>query len=154
MKYEYDTPTDDYIAMMDNVWLVEEARRLDAIIEPLKLLRRQITYRLQRDMDGSGAVTQLMPDNTVGALRQKRPAKYDKTRLEAILEIVPEEVAVDRGALTLATKKTVEVPRDWNMTKTKTLKEFGNGVTEIIEGAKFIDAYKEVAIIPRKEANQ
>jgi hypothetical protein len=150
----YTAPLD--IAMLDTDGLVEEARKIDAVTEPLLRLRQRLQNRIDDIMRAEGIEHLLLADNTVGASRKKRAAQYDHVMLDTLLEIVPEEVAVRAGALAAAYTETVQIDheRKWNVAKAKALKKFGgDAVTEVIERARIDGGFSNAMIRPRKEDN-
>ncbi len=89
---------------------------------------------LRKRMEAEGA-----QERTVGGykLTYKQPTTTDKSRLQTLLEVIPEEELVALGAYTPEHQEPVAA--SWNMTKVKPLIRHSAEARHVIEGAQTLD---------------
>ena len=117
------------------------AEEADALVEAWVIASKEaaewrervgrIEWKLTRMMQADGATALSHPSYEVKLTY--RPT-YDHAKLTGLRELVPE--AELGRAFTPEHQETVTVPAHWDMRKALTLKKFGGGVAELLEGAR------------------
>jgi len=92
-----------------------------------------IEYELTRRMQQDGA-TEMVTAGHSATL--KSSVSYDQTRLQAVMELVPEEDLVKAGAFTPEHEETTTVPARWNVTKLNPFARRGREIREVIDAAR------------------
>ncbi len=120
-----DNETKDLI----DAWiLIDEEHARDG-----EILNR-LAFVLQTRMEARGATAE--PHATHDVTFESTKNDYDQLGLTPILELIDQDLAVEKGAYTPAHQKLVDVPASWNVTKARALKKYDAGVLPIVEAAK------------------
>jgi hypothetical protein len=132
---------------MDTETLIDTRVPLAQVYASIRSLMERLDWVIQTRMEREG---QRALDHPRYEVELAYPAaKYDQSKLMALLELVAQSTAEDAGAYIPAHEVVEQIPARWDVRKARTLTKYGEKIGVVIDGAKLVGR-PTLKVTPRK----